>query len=237
MRGYGQFCPVAKASEVFAERWTPLVIRELVTGSHRFSQIHSGVPRMSRTLLAQRLRSLEREGIIERRTGPGGRGAEYHLTPAGDEFREVIELLGAWGQRWSGLLDAEGMDLDLAMVATGRCVRTDRLPERRVVVQFDLRDKPRERWWLVLERAEVDVCLKDPGYEPDLFITTDGATLVRIHLGRLNMADAIRQGLMELDGPRWLVRDFPGWIGTSPTVGWKRKWESSRGLEPRTAAV
>src|SRR5437660_3935698 len=110
MRGYGQFCPVAKASEVFAERWTPLILRELFDGSHRFGEIQAGVPKMSRSLLVQRLRSLERDGVIERRELPGERAAHYYLTPAGSEFREVIELLATWGRRWMADLHAEEMD-------------------------------------------------------------------------------------------------------------------------------
>src|SRR5262249_54875722 len=99
MKGYGQFCPVAVASEIFAERWTPLILRELFSGSHRFSEIRSGMPLISRTLLSQRLRQLEDAGVIESAPVTAGRGREYRLTAAGKEFREVVERLGEWGQR------------------------------------------------------------------------------------------------------------------------------------------
>jgi len=101
MQGYGQFCPVAKAAEILTERWTPLLLREFVLGSHRFNDLHRGLPLMSRSLLAQRLKRLEAAGIIERRSGTDGQSAEYFLTPAGEEFGPVIEAMGRWGQRWS----------------------------------------------------------------------------------------------------------------------------------------
>jgi DNA-binding HxlR family transcriptional regulator len=174
MSGYGQFCPVAKASEVLAERWTPLVVRELLCGSHRFNELQRGVPLMSRSLLVKRLRDLELAGVIERRPSGDGRGSEYHLTEAGEELRPIIMGLGAWGQRWARS-DLSRADLDprLLMWDMQRNIDTDALPSRRVVVRFRFTDAapglPRVTW-LILDRDQVDVCYKDPGFEIDLVV-------------------------------------------------------------------
>ena len=220
MRGYGQFCPVAKASEVVAERWTPLVLRELLCGSQRFNDLHRGVPLMSRTLLTRRLRELEDAGVIERRaTSPGA--WEYHLTPAGEELRPIIEQLGAWGHRWVRR-DVEGHDLDPSLLMWDVRRRIDRsaLPDRRVVVRFDLRGVPRAHsaqrtWWLVLEPGEVDLCLKDPGFPVDVTVDADLTALTRVWMGRLALAEAGRSGHVRTEGPRALVRACPDWLGLS----------------------
>ena len=214
---------MAKASEVVAERWTPLVLRELLCGSQRFNDLHRGVPLMSRTLLTRRLRELEDAGVIERREGSGGR--EYHLTPAGEELRPIIEQLGAWGHRWVRR-DVEGEDLDpsLLMWDVRRRIDGTALPDRRVVVRFDLRGVSRAHhaqrtWWLVLERDEVDLCLKDPGFPEDLTVDADLGALTRVWLGRLAWTEATRTGLLRTEGPRALVRAFPGWLGLSTFAG------------------
>jgi DNA-binding HxlR family transcriptional regulator len=220
VRGYGQFCPVAKASEIVAERWTPLVLRELLCGSQRFNDLHRGVPLMSRTLLTRRLRELEDAGVIERRESSPG-GSEYRLTPAGEELRPIIEQLGAWGHRWVRR-DVEGDDLDPSLLMWDVRRRIDRaaLPDRRVVVRFDLRGVPREHsaqrtWWLVLDRDEVDLCLKDPGFPVDITVDADLGALTRVWMGRLAFAEAVRSGLVHTEGQRPLVRAFPGWLGLS----------------------
>jgi len=221
MRGYGQFCPVAKAAEIFAERWTPLVLRELVCGSHRFSHLHRGVPLMSRTLLAQRLAQLEDAGIVRSAARTQGRGRDYFLTPAGEELRPVIERLGEWGQRWARReVRAEDLDPGLLIWDIHRRMNTDLLPDRRVVVQFDFRAVPKSyrdstTFWLILERRDVDVCLKDPGFENDLDVTADLAALTKAWMGDLLLADALRSGLVRVEGPRALVRAFPGWLSLS----------------------
>jgi DNA-binding HxlR family transcriptional regulator len=216
MSGYGQFCPVAKGAEVFAERWTPLLLRELLCGSHHFSQLLQGLPRMSQSLLVQRLKSLERSGIVERRPMRTGRGSEYHLTEAGVEFAQVVERLGEWGQRWAvDRLGPEDLDAGLLMWSMHRDVDVSRIPEQRVVVQFDFRGLHKERYWYVLKRPEVEVCLKDYGFEVDLFVMADLMALTKIHLGRLDLLDAIKEGAVELDGPLELRRAFPHWIGVN----------------------
>jgi DNA-binding HxlR family transcriptional regulator len=221
MKGYGQFCPVAKAAEIFAERWTPLVLRELVCGSHRFSHLHRGVPLMSRTLLAQRLVQLEDAGIIRSAARTKGRGREYFLTPAGEELRPVIEGLGEWGQRWArSQIRPEDLDPGLLMWDIRRRVNTERLPDRRVVVQFDFRAVPKTvrspaTFWLILEQRDVDVCLKHPGFEIDLLVDADLVALTKAWMGDLRLADAMRSGLVRVEGPTALVRAFPGWLALS----------------------
>jgi len=221
MKGYGQFCPVAKAAEVFAERWTPLVLRELVCGSHRFSDLHRGVPLMSRTLLAQRLKQLENAGIVRSAAKPNGRGQEYFLTPAGEELQPLIDGLGEWGQRWArSQINPGDLDPGLLMWDIHRGINVERLPPKRVVVLFDFRGVPKHwravrYFWLILQRPDIDLCLKDPGYEVDLVVDADLAALTKVWMGDVRLADAMRSELVRLTGPSALVRAFPGWLALS----------------------
>lgn len=213
-RGYGQYCPVSKGAEVFAERWTPLVVRNLFVGCHTFTEIREGVPRMPRSLLTKRLRSLERDGIVERRPNAHGRGGLYFLTPAGSELTRVCIELGNWAARW---LTLRPEDLDPRVVLWGwkKFVRTEALPPKRVVVRFDVRDRPLDRYWLLLQRPESEVCTHDPGFDEDIVISTDSETLALVHMGRLSISQASHAGRWQMDGPRDLVRAFPTWGGLS----------------------
>jgi DNA-binding HxlR family transcriptional regulator len=223
MRSYGQFCSVAKAAEIFAERWTPLIVRELVMGCHRFNELEAGLPRISRSLLTQRLRALEAAGLVERRTGARGRGAEYHLTQAGKELGDVVVRLGEWGQRWvNAELEPGDLDPALLMWDLHRRINLDRLPERRVVARFDFTGAHRGTFWLVLERPEPSVCLKDPGFEVDLCVTADTLAFHQVWVGHLSLTEALRRVLIELDGPRALTRAFPGWLALSVFAGIER---------------
>lgn len=216
MKGYGQFCPVAKAAEIFAERWTPILLRDLLKGPRRFSELHAGAPRMSQSVLAQRLKSLERQGIVARRPNPVGKGSEYFLTAAGEEFGEAVERLGEWGMRHSiDKLRPDDLDPGFLMWAIEGHMHLDALPERRVVVQVDFRGRPNEHWWLVLERPNVELCQEDHGFEPDVFVLADLRAMTEVYLGRRRLTQAVEAGLVEIDGPRWLVRAFPTWIGVS----------------------
>jgi DNA-binding HxlR family transcriptional regulator len=228
MKGYGQFCPVAKAAEIVAERWTPLVLRELLCGSRRFNDLHRGVPLMSRTLLAARLEELESAGIVRSVARPRGRGRDYHLTAAGEELRPLVECLGEWGQRWARARVGRGdLDPGLLMWDIHRRVNLEALPPERVVVQFDFRGVPPtlrcpRTWWLVLERQEVDLCLKDPGFLVDIVVSADLRTLTRVWMGDVRLAETVRAGLIQLDGPRSLVRAFPSWLRLSAFAGVER---------------
>jgi DNA-binding HxlR family transcriptional regulator len=213
MSRYGQFCPVAKATEVLAERWTPLVVRELLCGSHRFNELQRGVPLMSRSLLVKRLRDLEQAGVVERR------GPEYHLTEAGKELRPIIMGLGEWGQRWARS-EVSRADLDprLLMWDMQRNIETEALPGHRVVVRFRFTDAapgfPRVTW-LILDRDQVDVCYNDPGFEVDLAVVGRLRSLVAAWMGDTSMSAVIRAHELQVDGPRDLVRAFPSWLRRS----------------------
>ena len=221
MKGYGQFCPVAVACEIFAERWTPLILRELFTGSRRFNEIRSGMPLISRSLLAQRLHQLEDAGVIESTPLPAGRGREYRLTKAGNEFREVVERLGEWGQRHAVQQFApSNLDPMLLIWAMHRRIDVSHLPAMRVVVRFELRGMPSRcqqmrTCWLVLEPSGVDVCLKDPGFAVDMIVHADVGALARVWTGHLVWADAVRSGGIKLEGPRAIVQAFPNWLQLS----------------------
>jgi DNA-binding HxlR family transcriptional regulator len=218
MKGYGQFCPIAVACETFAERWTPLILRELLFGARRFNEIRQGVPLISRSLLGQRLRALEDAGVVQSQPLARGRGREYRPTPAAEEFREVLERLGEWGQRWStAQFDPENLDLRMLMWNVRRRIDVKRLPARRVVVRFDFRAFPArcrgfQTCWLILGREAPDVCLKDPGFDVDLVITADAGAMARVWTGALTFAQAVRSGGLRLEGPRDLVRAFPTWL-------------------------
>ena len=218
MKGYGQFCPISVACETFAERWTPLILRELLWGARRFSEIRRGVPLISRTLLAQRLRELEDAGVVESAQLPAGRGREYRPTRAAEELRDVLERLGEWGQRWGRTqYDPDNLDVTVLMWNVRRRIDLDRLPDRRVVVRFDFRAVPSRcrsfrTCWLILERTGTDVCLKDPGHEIDLVVSADAGAMARVWMGALPFAQAVRSGSLRVEGERELVRAFPTWL-------------------------
>jgi DNA-binding HxlR family transcriptional regulator len=216
MSRYGQFCPVAKASEIFAERWTPLILRELLLGSRRFNELEAGLPRISRSLLTQRLRSLEQAGIVTHAVSGNGRVSEYTLTQAGQELWDVVELLGVWGQRWVNHdISDDEIDPDLLLWDMHRRVDLERLPDRRIVVQIDLTGARSGKYWLILEREGASVCVTEPGFDVDLYITADTRTLHQVWIGHATFDSALRSRRILLEGPRDLTRAFPGWLQLS----------------------
>lgn len=213
MSGYGQYCPLALTSEVLAERWTLLVLRELGLGARHFNDIHRGVPRMSPSLLTRRLRTLERTEIVERRRV--GRRIEYRLTDAGQALMPMIESLAVWGKSWlPATLSAERADPDLILWDMHRRMNTELFPDGRTVIRFVLVDQPeaRRQRWLVCERSGVDVCLNDPGHDVDLDVESDSWTLVWVWYGDLPLERALDDGRIELHGPPQLRADFPSWL-------------------------
>ncbi|MBS0515870.1 MAG: transcriptional regulator [Proteobacteria bacterium] len=225
--GYSQFCPVAVASEVFAQRWTPIILRELFAGARHFNEIHRGIPLISRALLAQRLRCLEAAGVVARQALPGRLGHCYALTDCGREFAPVIEQLGNWGQRWTVRVTPDNLDAGLLMWNLRRRIALDRLPARRTVVRFKFHGVPvRLRgprvFWLLLDRRHVDLCISDPGSEVDLYVEADLAAFTRVWLGDATLEQARRSGELQLSGPRELLGAFPTWLLLSRFAGVSR---------------
>lgn len=216
MKTYGQFCPIAQALEIVGERWTLLVLRELSMGSTRFSQLQRGVPRMSRTLLAQRLRALEDAGLIERREGR--LGPEYSLLPPGAALGPMLDALGEWGKQFAHRdLPDEHLDPKLLMWDIHRGLLREHLPKERAVVLFRFSDakKGERRFWLRVSQDEVDVCYTNPGSKVDLTVDTDVRTLTEVWLGKRLIRSCIREGAVVLEGRADLVRAFPSWLALS----------------------
>jgi DNA-binding HxlR family transcriptional regulator len=217
MHLYGQYCPVARAAEILADRWTLLIVRELLADVRHFNELERGLPHMSRTLLAERLRRLERMRVLERRGTSRGKPTDYRLTAAGRELQQIIDLLGAWGARWAfGPPRPNELDPIILLWWMRRRVAVDRISRSRVVVQFDFQRAPQKSYWLLIEPKDVSVCLKDPGFDVDVVVTSDIMTFYQVWLGRLSMASALRQRLVTLDGAPADIRAFPAWFTWSP---------------------
>ncbi len=220
---YGQFCPVALSSEVLAERWTLLVVRELLAGAHRFNEIRRGVPRLSPTLLKERLRTLERAGIVERVAADNTRGEDYRLTRAGEELRSVVAAIGQWGQRWARDIRPADLDPGWLVWAMHRRLDTDVMPAGRTVIEIEFSDSPRQpRFWLVHSRGRVDVCLKDPGFEPSVRVITRVRTMAEVWRGIRPIREEIRSGRLQVQGTPAMRRAFPGWLMLSVFAPIKR---------------
>ena len=217
---YGQFCTVARGAEALCERWTPLVVRELLCGSKRFNELHRGVPRMSTNLLAQRLRHLEEIGVV-RRTATG-KVWEYSLTEAGEELRPIIMALGHWGARWIGsrLRDDE-LDAGLLMWDVRRFVRIETFPSRPVVIQFKFHDaRPGEQeWWLVVEQGVADLCRDDPGRELTLVVDSSVRALTEVWTGDRTPREVLQSRELRVDGAVKDAESLWRWLGTSAFAG------------------
>ncbi len=224
---YQQICPVSLASEVIAERWTPLILREIVLFNQtHFSEIQRGVGRISQSLLAERLRTLEAAGIIERRPNRAGRGWTYHPTEAGRELETVLNELGIWAQHWIELR-REHCDPPYLMTTVHSLLQVDRLPAERSIVRFEFTGAP-QVYWLVLAGEASELCFNDPGPEPDLVVTVDEQTFGGVLLGRVRYADAVARGGVRFDGRPDLAKAFPGWLGVTRYA----KYASVRQPEP-----
>jgi DNA-binding HxlR family transcriptional regulator len=217
MIDYGQFCTVARGAEVLGELWTPLVVRELLCGSRRFNDIRRGVPRMSPTLLTQRLRKLEEMGVVERRSARGG--WEYHLTAAGEELRPIVVGIGHWGARWIGSrLKRRQLDAGFLMWDIRRFAALEKFPaERRVVIHFHFTDAPRgERlWWLVVENRISDLCRDDPGHEVTVILESTVRALTAIWTGDSDPEKEILAGELSVLGGGRSGQQLWRWLGRS----------------------
>jgi DNA-binding HxlR family transcriptional regulator len=229
MRTYGQYCPIARASEILAGRWTPIILRNLLNGSTTFTEIANGAPGLSRTLLTTRLRELERAGVIETMPNPSGRGSLYFPTEAGRDLVTVMKAMGTWGERWIEL-GPHHLDPGFVLHAwVNWYLERDRLPDRRVVVRFDFLGVPGKvkTMWVIFDGERSEICRKDPGFEPDLFVEADARVLAEWHLGRIEWIDALRNEQIRVFGPSSLARALPTW---------NRRSEASRLAKTRDTA-
>lgn len=219
MNTYGQFCPVARAMELLDERWTLLVIRELLAGSRHFNELRRGVPRMSSALLTKRLRTLVDAGVVERREDTNR--VVYELTPAGEELRGIVEALGVWGIRWMPELGDEHLDPHLLLWDLHRNLDLDAIPDTQTVLAFHLDDaRPSARdWWVVVRDGEVDLCDVDPGYEVTARIETSLETLTRVWIGEVAWEQAVRAGSLRTIAAEDVRRQVPRWLKLSAFAG------------------
>jgi len=216
MNTYGQYCPVAMATEILGDRWTLLIVRDLLTGVRHFNDLERGLPGISRGLLSDRLRRLQQTGVVEKHSHGKGRKTEYRLTPAGKDLQEVVNALMVWGARWAfDEPSEEQLDPLLLMWWMRNRVRQDQLSRERVVIQFDFLHDKKETYWLILTPQDVSVCLTHPGFDLDVLVTTELAVFFQIWLGRISYRQALKTGAVRVDALPTLARDFPTWFAWS----------------------
>ena len=215
MAGYGQFCPVAKATEIIGEKWTLLVLRELLLGTTRFNDFQRAMARISPTLLAKRLKQLEECGIVIRKKLSGQKGYEYRLTAAGKELAPLIEVLAVWGMRWArDQLTDDELDVEFLMREVQRRLNTEHLPDGETVICLIFDELTKHKtWWLLVDDDVVDLCTETPGKDVDLYINSNVRTLVEVWEGDLDMRKALRSGSIKAHGLRHLIRTMPDWLG------------------------
>lgn len=224
-RGYGQYCPLALAAELLCERWTLLVLSRVIDGCQQFNAIHRGVPRITPTMLAKRLRELQHAGLITSRSAPRGTPRVYELTNAGAALAPLIDQLAVWGQHWARDMRTE--DLDPAFLAWSMHTRLDtaRLPPGRLVLAFEFTGAPRDCWrfWLVAEHGVVDMCLKDPGFDVDVQVRANLRLFVEAWRGFRDLRREIRAEHIKVLGAPELARQLPGWLKLSAIAPHERK--------------
>jgi DNA-binding HxlR family transcriptional regulator len=215
MTNYGQFCPVAKATEIIGEKWTLLIVRELFLGTTRFNDFQRAISRMSPTLLAKRLKRLEECGIIIRKKLSGQKGYEYRLTGAGKELGPLIEVLAVWGMRWArGQMSDDELDVEFLMWDMQRRVQTEHLPDGETVICFVFDELTKYKtWWLLIDGDTVDLCTEDPGKDVDLYLNSSVRTVVEIWEGDLDIRKAMHDESLKAHGARHLIRTLPDWFG------------------------
>ena len=215
MTDYGQFCPVAKASELLGERWVLLILRELLLGTYRYSDFQRALSRISPSMLSKRLKQLEQAGIIVRKAQSGHKSYAYFLTPAGKELAAIIEHLATWGMRWArGQLSNDELDVEFLMWDIQRRLQTDMLPDGETIFCFIFDDLNRfKNWWLVVRDGEVDLCTENPGRDVDLYISTSLRNLVQVWKGDIDIKLALRKKMLKTHGNTRLSRTMPDWFG------------------------
>ena len=215
--GYGQFCPIAKAVEIIGERWSILILRELLMGARRFNKLQRGLGTISPALLTKRLGSLEEHGLIVKRKIQGRRGFEYFPTQSAEELLPVLLSIGDWGMKWTkeNLTD-DDYDVNLLMLYLERSVIPEKLPGKETIIKFVFTDLKQQRnWWLVINGNNVDVCVRDPGKDVDVYFTTTVRAMTDVWLGHETYRRAMREGSLKIVGPTGLTRNVSSWLRNS----------------------
>jgi DNA-binding HxlR family transcriptional regulator len=234
MHGYQQYCPIARATEVLGERWTFIIVRNLLLGCDTFTEIEAGAPGIPRSTLTARLRHLERLELVERIPDGARRSARYRLTPAGRDLWDVILALGNWGARWLDVAP-EHCDPWNALWSMSRSLVKERLPDRRTVVRFNFTGYGKRKMpiWLIVDGGETELCLKHPGFDEDLVVDAEAEWFVKWHMGWVSWADAVAGGHITVTGPRALAKALPTWNKLSRFAG--VKLEPARRPESRAS--
>jgi DNA-binding HxlR family transcriptional regulator len=211
---YSQFCPVSKTAEVLGEKWTLLIVRELVLGATRFSQIQRAIPRISPTVLNKRLAELQAHGVIVRKRIPEQRGFEYQLTESGRELFPLILQMAQWGMRWarSNMSDEE-LDVEMLMADIQRRIDPSKLPGGQTMLKFNYTDLDNfAEWWVKISGDHVELCLDDPGYEVNVYFTATLRTMTEVWMGDLSLRKAQADGRLKIVGPSTLLRNINSWF-------------------------
>lgn len=221
MLNYGDFCPVSKAAEILGEKWTLLIIRELLMGSTRFSQLERAIPRISATVLNTRLNALEKRGVIVRKRTPEQRGYEYQLTASGRELYPIVVQVGEWGMRWArGQMTDDELDVEVLMSDIYRRIDTDKLPGGQTVIQFQFTDLDKYgRWWVKINNGDSELCADNPGTEVDVYITTDLRTMTEVWMGDIKIKQAQDAGKLKVVGPPVYANNVSSWLGLHLLAG------------------
>lgn len=229
MNEYGTYCPVAKAAEVLTERWTLLLVRDMLLGARRFNDFRSSIPLMTPAMLSKRLKTLQNVGIVVRTPAAKSHGGEYKLTRAGTDLKPFVDFAGKWGQRWArSKLPPGELNPSTLMWDVHRFIKTSHLPGRRIVIEVEFTDLNRmKRWWLVAEGGTVDVCLDDPGHDVDMTVRCTLLALTQVFMGYVPLEKARRTGHLKIVGDTQLVRSMPRWFGLMPFSGIKPGVSSS----------
>jgi len=221
---YGQFCPVAKATEILGERWTFLIIRELLMGGRRFTELQRGLGDISPALLTARLKAFEQEGLVARRRVNGQRSHEYYPTSACEALKPVVVAVGEWGLCWTRhMLREEDFDVDFLMFYLERSIDPSQLPGEQTVIQFKFRDLIDQRdWWLLVDGSNVDVCLTSPGRDVDIYLTTTVRAMHDVWMGDRTYREAVNSGDLSIEGEVGLTRHVNSWLRPSVFAQSKR---------------
>ena len=218
MEKYCQFCPVAKAAEILCEKWVILVLRELLMGSTRFSQLRRGLPRISPSILSRRLKTLEEQSVISRYKKPNSGNYEYQLTESGEQLRPIILGFGTWGHRWAkNKITKEDLDAGFLLWDMRRRLEIEYFKDQRVVIHIEFSDQKKtdRYWWMVIENGEIDLCFEDTGHDPDIVITTTLATMTNVWLGYEKLKTAVSSGKLKMLGAKKHLNNVSKWMGRS----------------------